>query len=126
MRLIATPGLINGLLGSLRGDEIDAAHTDMLQCLNAAEIESWTLAIQCGIYTIVMLSRTSPYPKTPFFFYIYCLVVATEERIEEQHGDLNRGGGPPFIYFPFCAIVDLPDYDRWVGAFGRPGRLSPP
>lgn len=58
LRPISTQGLINGLLGSLRGDEIDAAHVDMLRCMHAAEIESWPLAVQCRLYTVTMLART--------------------------------------------------------------------
>lgn len=58
-----------------------------------------------------------PIPKNAFLFCNYFLVVATEERIEEQHGDLDRGGGPLFIYFSFCAVVHLPDYDRWGESF---------
>lgn len=67
-----------------------------------------------------------PIPKSAFLFYIYCLVVATEERIEEQHGDLNRGGGPLFSTSPFVLSWTFRTMIDGVGAFGRPGRLSPP
>ncbi|KAB2572920.1 hypothetical protein DBV05_g8408 [Lasiodiplodia theobromae] len=57
LRPTATPGLLNGLLGALQAHNCDETHLEMLRTVNEDEILTWPLAIQCRLYSVIMLSH---------------------------------------------------------------------